>query len=152
FLVNLNPRYTNLTQLLKVSLEMDEMWGRVYCKKTPCWLWHAINHKTGEIIAYVFGTHEHEVLQKLSDLLSKLKIETEAVFSDDNIAYHEAIPANILFTGKRNTQRIERKHLTFRTRLKRLARKTICYSKSLDMHKIVFGLLISALEFGNKLV
>ncbi|MCL1970650.1 MAG: IS1 family transposase, partial [Candidatus Bathyarchaeota archaeon] len=29
-------------------------------------------------------------------------------------------------------QRIERKHLTFRTRLKRLARKTICYSKSLE--------------------
>ncbi|MCL2291488.1 MAG: IS1 family transposase, partial [Candidatus Bathyarchaeota archaeon] len=42
-------------------------------------------------------------------------------------------------------------HLTFRTRLKRLARRTICYSKSLDMHKIVFGLLINVLEFGCKL-
>ena len=73
------------------------------------------------------------------------------MFSDDNFAHHEAIPANILFTGKRNTQRIERKHLTFRTRLKRLARRTICYSKSLDMHKIVFGLLINVLEFGCKL-
>ncbi|MDR0459855.1 MAG: IS1 family transposase [Nitrososphaerota archaeon] len=110
-----------------------------------------MNHKTGEIIAYVFGTHEHEILQKLLDLLSKLKIEIETVFSDDNIAYHEAIPANILFTGKRNTWRIERKYLTFRTRLKRLARRTICYSKSLDMHKIVFGLLINMLEFGCKL-
>jgi len=130
---------------------MDEMWGRVYCKKTPCWLWHAINHNTGEIIAYVFGTREHEVLQKLLDLLSKLKVEIEAVFSDDNFAYHEAILANVLFTGKRNTWRIERKHLTFRTRLKRLARRTICYSKSLDMHKIVFGLLINVLEFGCKL-
>ncbi|WP_343378039.1 IS1 family transposase [Candidatus Bathycorpusculum sp.] len=47
---------------------------------------------------------------------------------------------------------MERKHLTFRTRLKCLARRTICYSKSLDMHKIVFGLLINVLEFGNKLV
>ncbi|MCL2291896.1 MAG: IS1 family transposase, partial [Candidatus Bathyarchaeota archaeon] len=64
---------------------------------------------------------------------------------------HEAIPANVLFTGKRNTQRIERKHLTFRTRLKCLARRAICYSKSLDMYKVVFGLLINVLEFGCKL-
>jgi insertion element IS1 protein InsB len=92
---------------------MGEMWGRVYCKKTPCWLWHAINRNTGEIIAYVFGTREHEVLQKLLDLLSELNVEIEAVFSDDNFAYHEAIPRNILFTGKRNTWRIERKHLRF---------------------------------------
>ncbi|MCL2173324.1 MAG: IS1 family transposase [Candidatus Bathyarchaeota archaeon] len=102
-------------------------------------------------MAHVFGTHEHEILQKLLDLLSKLKIEIEAVFSDDNIAHHDAIPVNILFTGKRNTWRIERKHLTFRTRLKRLARKTICYSKPLDIHEIVFGLLINVLEFGCKL-
>jgi insertion element IS1 protein InsB len=137
---------------LKIRLEMDEMWGRVMCKKTPCWLWHAINHDTGEIIAYVFGTREHEVLQKLLSLLSKLNVEIIAVFSDDNFAYHDAIPEGVLFTGKRNTQRIERKHLTFRTRLKRLARRTICYSKSWTMHTIVFGLLINVLEFGRKLV
>jgi len=80
-----------------------------------------------------------------------LNVKIEAVFSDDNFTYHEAIPKNILFTGKRNTQRIERKHLTFRTRLKRLARKTICYSKSLEMHKTIFGLLINTIEFGRKL-
>ncbi|MCL2134105.1 MAG: IS1 family transposase [Candidatus Bathyarchaeota archaeon] len=34
----------------------------------------------------------------------------------------------MLYTDKRNTQHIEHKHLTFRTRLKHLARKTICYS------------------------
>ncbi|MDR2699217.1 MAG: IS1 family transposase [Nitrososphaerota archaeon] len=38
--------------------------------------------------------------------------------------------------------------LTFRTRLKRLVRKAICYSKFLEMHKIMFGLLINVLEFG----
>src|SRR6266571_8319070 len=39
--------------------------------------------------------------------------------------------------GKRNTQKIERKHLTLRTRIKRLVRKTICFSKSTQMHDIV---------------
>ena len=34
---------------------MDEMWGRVYSKETPCWLWHAINHENGDVVAYVLG-------------------------------------------------------------------------------------------------
>jgi insertion element IS1 protein InsB len=130
---------------------MDEMWGRVYCKETPCWLWHAINHENGDVVAYVLGSREHEMLWELLALLSDLNIEIVAVYSDDNYAYHDIIPKNILQTGKRNTQKIERKHLTFRTRLKRLARKTICYSKSLEMHKILFGLLINVLDFNLKL-
>ena len=52
---------------------------------------------------------------------------------------------------EKNTQKIERKHLTFRTRLKRLARKTICYSKSIEMHKIIVGVLINHIEFGVQL-
>jgi len=127
------------------------MWSRVYCKKTPCWLWHAIDHDTGEVIAYLFGTRENAVLWDLWELLSDLNINIVKVYSDDNFAYHDVIPKNILQTGKANTQKIERKHLTFRTRLKRLARKTICYSKSLRMHTILFGLLINVLEFGLKL-
>ena len=35
---------------------------------------------------------------------------------------------------------IERKHLTLRTRIKRLARKTICFSKSIWLHDVVIGL------------
>jgi IS1 family transposase len=44
---------------------MDEMCSRVYCKKTPCWLWHAIDHDTDDIVAYVFGTRESEMLKEL---------------------------------------------------------------------------------------
>ena len=130
---------------------MDEMWGRVYCKGTPCWLWHAINHENGDVVAYVMGSREHEMLWELICELATANIEIEAVFTDDNYAYHDIISLifpGVLRTGKRNTQKIERKHLTFRTRLKRLARKTICYSKDLEMHKIMVGLLINVLEFG----
>jgi len=78
------------------------------------------------------------VLQTLLSSLSGLNVEITWVFFDDNFAYHDAIPRDILCTGKRNTQRIERKHLTFRTRPKRLTRRTICYYKSLEMHTILF--------------
>jgi insertion element IS1 protein InsB len=50
--------------------------------------------------------------------------------------------------GKIHTQKIERKHLTFRTRLKRLVRKTICFSKSVLLHDIVIGLCVNRDEFG----
>ncbi len=45
--------------------------------------------------------------------------------------------------GKLFTQRIEQYNLTLRTRLKRLARKTICYSRSVELHDKVIGEFIS---------
>jgi insertion element IS1 protein InsB len=51
--------------------------------------------------------------------------------------------------GKRNTQKIERKHLTLRTRIKRLARKRICFSKTTQMHHIVLGLFMNRYAFGR---
>ena len=112
------------------------MGGRVYCKEMPCWLWHAINHENGDVIAYVLGSRKREMLEKLNDMLNSLNLNITHVYSDNNFAYHDVMPHKILKIGKKNTQKIERKHLTFRTRLKRLACKTICYSKSLEMYKI----------------
>ena len=51
--------------------------------------------------------------------------------------------------GKRNTQKIERKHLTLRTRMKRLVRQTICFSKSIQMHDLVIGLFVNRYAFGR---
>ena len=50
--------------------------------------------------------------------------------------------------GKRNTQKIERKNLNFRTWINRLTRKTICFSKLETLHDTVIGLLINKVEFG----
>ena len=41
--------------------------------------------------------------------------------------------------GKRWTQRIERHNLNLHTHLKRLDRKTICFSKSSETHDKVIG-------------
>ena len=114
---------------------------------TPMWLWSMIDHETGEIVAFIIGSRKHEMLEQLWTIITELNIEIEIVYADNNFAYHKVIPPNLLVIGKKNTQKIERKHLTFRTRLKRLARKTICYSKSPVMHKIMVSLLINVLEF-----
>ena len=43
-----------------MEAELDEMWGFVKSKKEQRWLWHAIDHKTGEILAYVLSGHKDE--------------------------------------------------------------------------------------------
>jgi len=35
--------------------EVDEMWSYVEKKTAPRWLWHAIDHQTGKMLAYGFG-------------------------------------------------------------------------------------------------
>ena len=45
-------------------------------------------------------------------------------------------------------QKIERKHLTLRTRLKRLARKTLYFSRSFLMHDLFIGLYMNRVKFG----
>ena len=45
-------------------------------------------------------------------------------------------------------QKIERKHFTLRTRLKRLACKTLCFSRSRVMHDLLIGLYMNRVEFG----
>ncbi|WP_218921128.1 IS1 family transposase, partial [Piscirickettsia salmonis] len=70
-------------------------------------------------------------------------------YTDDWGSYQRILPEDSHFIGKKNTQAIERKHLTLRTRIKRLARKTICFSKSEKMHDVVIGLFINKFEFGK---
>jgi insertion element IS1 protein InsB len=69
-------------------------------------------------------------------------------YTDDWGADERNLKSDVHSPGKRNTQQIERKHLTLRTRIKRLVRKTICFSKSIALHDIVIGLFINRSEFG----
>jgi insertion element IS1 protein InsB len=64
-------------------------------------------------------------------------------------AYTRHLDAAVHSPGKRNTQKIEWKHLTLRTRIKRLVRKTICFSQSIQMHDIVIGVFVNRYAFGR---
>jgi insertion element IS1 protein InsB len=48
--------------------------------------------------------------------------------------------------------RAHRKHtINLRTRIKRLVRRTICFSKTTALHDLVIGLFINRHEFGRLL-
>ena len=122
------------------------MWSFVGKKQDQRWLWHAIDHWTGTVLAYVFGRRMDEVFLQLKALLAPFRITR--FHTDYWGAYGRHLNPTEHHPGQRSTQIIERKHLTLRTRLKRLARKTICFSKSIQMHDIVIGLFVNRYGFG----
>ena len=126
--------------------ELDEMWSFVNSKRNPRWLWHAIDRKSGQVLAYVFGRRKDNVFLQLKELLEPKGIKRYC--TDGWGAYDRHLPDELHEVGKSKTQRIERKHLGLRTRIKRLTRKTICFSRSERMHDLVIGLFINRYEFG----
>jgi insertion element IS1 protein InsB len=144
----LNPEEVEVVIRLagETEAEADEMWSFVKRKKNQRWLWHAIDHYSGKVLAYVFGRRQDEACLKLKALLEPFGITK--YYTAYWGAYTRHIDMDQHVSGKRNTQKIERKHLTLRARIKRLARKTICFSKSVQMHDIVIGLFVNRYEFG----
>jgi insertion element IS1 protein InsB len=97
-------------------------------------------------LAYVFGRRKDDIFLQWKALLEPFGIAR--YHTDDWGAYERNLDPDVHSPGKRNTQQIERKHLTLRTRIKRLARKTICFSQSIEMHDIIIGLFVNRYEFG----
>jgi len=144
----------NKEQELSVDLalveeaEADEMWSFVHDKSQQYWLWWMIDHNTGEPLAYTFGTREHANLDELRDILA-LNFDIGTIYTDGNPAYLDITESKVI-QGKRNTQKIENKHLALRTWCSRLIRRSIRFSKSHQMHRIVVGLVINYWFFGVK--
>lgn len=130
---------------MPVALELDEQWSFVGSKSNQRWLWLALNHNDSEVLAYTFGDRKDATCNQLKKLLAPFNITK--YFTDGLGAYQRLLPAEQHDEGKRNTQKIERKFLNLRTRIKRLARKTICFSKSELMHDTIIGLFINRFEF-----
>ena len=125
--------------------ELDEMWSFVKRKEQQRWLWPAIDHQTGVVLAYVCGTREDDIFLQLQTLLRPFGIAR--FYTDHAGVYERHLSPETHEVGKQHTQKIERKHLTLRTHIKRFARKTICFSKSNMMHDIVLGLFMNRYEF-----
>ena len=50
------------------------MWSYVGAKTTARWLWHALDHRTGSVLAYVVGTRKDAEFLKLRVLLTPFGI------------------------------------------------------------------------------
>ena len=83
------------------------MWSFVGSKRQQRWLWHAIDHHTGQVLAYVFGPREYETFLRLKELLAPFGITH--FYTDGWGAYERHLEAEQHQVGKENTQTIESK-------------------------------------------
>jgi insertion element IS1 protein InsB len=129
-------------------LKVDESWSFVQAKKYPRWLWWVEDAVTGKAVAFVLGRRTHQTFRRLMALLEAAQIQVRKWITDAWWAYFDCLDQGLRMESKPLLQSLERKHLTLRTRIKRLARKTICFSKSVVVHDAVIGLFINQFFFG----
>lgn len=114
-------------------------------KKQQRWLWYAIEKQSKKVLAFVFGRRTDNTFKGLLDKLSAFNISHYD--TDDWQSYSKYLPHEQHTVSKSQTQNIERKNLNFRTHLKRLARRTSCFSKSVQMHDLIIGLYLNLFCF-----
>lgn len=115
------------------TYEVDEM--RTFVKRNNArhtvWIMYAINKATRRVIHFIVGRRTKTNLQASIRVLQKLN--PKRIYTDGLIIYPTIIRKDLHRTWKNGTNYIERKNLTLRTHLKRLCRRTPCFSKSQEM-------------------
>lgn len=120
---------------LHQSYELDKMRFFIRKKTNPMWLVYAINKVTKQIVAFFIGKRNNKTLNAVVKTLINSK--PEKVYTDKLRNYQYLIPKEIHSTKRYSTNGIERKNLSIRTHLKRLNRKTICFSRNILILKSV---------------
>lgn len=109
--------------------QVDELFTFIGNKNKRVCIAYSFEPKTNKVIDIVVGSRNKTNLRKVIDTLllsNSMKITTDKL----NI-YKEIIPKKIHSTKFRGINGIERMNLNLRTHLKRLSRRSICFSKSL---------------------
>lgn len=115
---------------LGCEFEIDEMWSYIGSKENVIWITYALERKTKRIINLVVGNKTKENIRPLVNQI--LLLDPKKVYTDGLNIYPSLIPSKIHRKYKYCTNNIERMNLTLRTHIKRLVRKTICFSKRLN--------------------
>ena len=117
--------------------EVDEMCTYIRHKRNFIWLVYALEKDSKNVVSFNVGKRTNKTLSRVLNTLQLS--EAKKIFTDRLKNYRYLIGEKLHSVKRFGTNHIERKNLTLRTHLKRLNRRTICFSKSL-------GVLISVLK------
>jgi insertion element IS1 protein InsB len=89
--LSLPPRSRAVRVPAERAAELDERWSFVGAKEKARWLWHAVDHHTGRVLAYVVGTRKNAVFLKLQALLAPFGITQ--YYTDKAGVYQRHLPS-----------------------------------------------------------
>ena len=127
--------------------ELDELETFVGSKKNKIWIWTVVNHFQAGILGWVVGDHSAKTFQTLWPAIAWWQCYFWV--SDGNPVYPMFIPDGDQIVSKTYMTRVEGENTRLRHYLARLHRKTLCYSKSVEMLEHSIRLLIHYLQFGD---
>lgn len=141
-IINISTK-TVLSRMLKISdqikvpnlnklgckFEVDEMFIKIANSNSQNWLAYAIERKTKQVIDFVItATRSKESIYPIINKV--LLLQPNRIYTDGLNIYPSMIPKEIHKRFQYCTNKIERMNLTLRTHIKRLSRRTICFSKN----------------------
>ena len=109
---------------------------------------------TSEIVAFIWGKRNLKTARELRAKLDALGIDFGYICCDNWDSFLTAFDFDFKQVGKRYTVDIEgnnsrfRQRLRQRLRLRRVFRKTCCFSKKLENHFKAFNLLFYYVNYG----
>jgi insertion element IS1 protein InsB len=111
------------------SYEVDEMRTFIKRKDKLIWIAYALEQETKKVVSFNVGRRTNKTLSKI---ITSLELsEAKKIVTDKLKNYKYLIKKEIHSTKHRGINHIERKNLNIRTHLKRLNRRTICFSRNL---------------------
>lgn len=111
--------------------EVDELYTYTGNKRNATYIIYAINKVSHKVIDFRVGARTKENIGSVINTLKPLN--PKQIFTDKLNIYSSLIEKTIHISGNHKINHIERFNLNLRTHLKRLTRKTICFSKSIEM-------------------
>ena len=130
------------------KLQVDEFWTYVGHKKNKVWLVYAYDPDTSEIVAFIWGKRNLKTAKQLRAKLDELGVDFGYVCCDNWDSFLTAFDFDFKKVGKYHTVDIEGNNNRFRQRLRRVFRKTSCFSKKLANHFKAFDLLFHYVNYG----
>ena len=72
---------------MNIRIEIDEMWGRVKSKKKFSFRGHTIDHDNRNVITYVIGSREQDILCQSGDILYNSNLYSSFPYADNNVVH-----------------------------------------------------------------
>jgi IS1 family transposase len=125
--------------------DLDELQTFVGNKRNKLWIWTAVNHKQPGILAWVIGDRSAKTFQQLWSIVKCW--QCFFYVTDGWKVYPMFIEEGDQIVSKTYMTRVEGENTRLRHYLARLHRKTLCYSKSVEMLKCSLRLLLHYLKY-----
>jgi IS1 family transposase/transposase-like protein len=107
--------------------EIDELWSFIGNKSRATWVTYCIERESKRVVDFFVGSKCSNNIRPLVN--SVLELKPNRIYMDRLNIYPKLIPKEIHKVFRYSINIIERNNLTLRTHVKRLSRRTICFSK-----------------------